>query len=525
MRKRLDGLVHSPGLWLIIIVVTGSIVRLGALDRWPLGMHQDEAFSAYNAWSVMHYGMDSEGYVRPVYYTASGGGMSILYSYLQMPFIAILGTTVWAVRLPQAILGCVSIVAAYFLGKELYKEWMGVAFAGMVAINPWHILQSRFGLDANLAVPMLLFAFVFLCRYLNGRRKSLLPATIFFGLTLYSYVITWPLVPLVLVLTLIFFRKRIQFNKGLAGCILLLFVMALPLMLFMAINYELIPEIRTFLFSIPKLVQMRAGEFGFDNFVAHVKWMLAMLWAQHDDIWYITNSKVGAYYFISTPFILWGLILQLKALVDSLRKKKELPLSFILAIWFGAMFFVSCGIDFAKYYKVNCLHLPIIFCGVYGLASVVKALQKIKWLPVAVCAVYMGFFGYFLYTEISFPVVYENYGQPRLSHMLWNEYEDAIQYAEELTDGEISIIDLSYANVLLCTQTPPQEFVETVEFMGDDLAFREVSSFGRYHFGVYPTEETKDWVYVLPYYVQEVFEGAGYTVEHVTGCYGVAYLR
>ena len=525
MREKIKSRIHDPNfLFLIIVIAVGSFVRLAALSRWPMGLHQDEAYSAYNAWSVMHYGVDSEGYTRPVYYTAWGSGMSVLYSYLEMPFLAILGTTVRAIRLPQALLGSLCIPATYFLGKELFDKRMGLVFAAMLAINPWHILQSRFGLDANLAVPMLLFAVMFLCRYLNGKPKSLLPATVFFGLTLYCYAITWPLIPLLLILTLIFFRKRIRFNRELFRCIVLLFIMALPLLLFMAVNYGWIPEIKTPFFSIPKLAQMRTDEFGFRKLYAHLKWMIAMLWMQHDDRWWITNSKVGAYYYISTPFILFGMCLHIRTLWRCFRKKQELPLHFMLAIWFGTMFLVSLGIDTAKYYKVNCLHIPIIFYGVYGLIALIDYLKRMKWIPQVCIGIYLVSFIFFLYTEISFPVEYENYGNSIISHMHWNQYEKALDYAQELTDKNISIINLNHANVLLYAHMPPDEFLETAVYEGDDLAFRSLISFGRFYFGKFPSEETKDWVYVFPYDVEEVFLNAGYTIVKVTDCYGVAYM-
>ena len=133
--------ITAQSLLLIIIFAAGCMVRLIALDKNPAGLHQDEAYSAYNAWSVMHYGIDSHGYVRPVYYTVWGSGMSVLYSWLTMPFLAILGNTVWAIRLPQAIGGTLCIPVIYGLGKEMFNSHMGLLFAFFLAINPWHIQQ------------------------------------------------------------------------------------------------------------------------------------------------------------------------------------------------------------------------------------------------------------------------------------------------------------------------------------------------------------------------------------------------
>ena len=533
IEKKIGKKINTERIILIGILLVGSLVRLVCLDKSPLGLHQDEAYSAYNAWSVMHYGIDSYGYVRPVYYTVWGSGMSVLYSWLTMPFLAVMGINVWAIRLPEAILGSLSVLVVYGMGKEMFDSRAGLLFAGILAINPWHILQSRFGMDANLAVPMFLFAMYFLCRYLNGKRKSIWGAAVFFGLTLYSYALTWILVPGVLVLCLIFFRKKIHFDKSLLGAVALLFAMALPLLLFLTVNFDWIPEIRTPVFSIPKLPALRTGELGISLSLLKRRflWMVAMLWAQHDDIWWLTNEAVGSYYYISTPFILIGFCFHIKVFIDWVRKKQKLPLHFLIALWFAMEFAVGCGIDTAKYYKVNNIHIPIILYGVLGLMCVLKLLRRVKWKQAArvgACAaavVYLTSFGYYLYSQAVFGIHYENYGYSLVSHMHWYKYEKAIERAKEITEGDIVIWNLNYANVMLCEEMSPYEYMENVVYSDGPLAFRTVLSIGRYHFDRMPDEDAEDVVMIYPYNMEEALREAGFTTEYVTECYGVAYKK
>ena len=516
-----------PGLYLVlgIIFVTGSVLRLTALTMNPMGMHQDEAYCAYQSWSVMTHGADSYGNIRPVYYIA---GMSILYSYLEMPFIALFGTVTWAMRLPQAILGSLSILAMYGLGKEMRGPQTGLAFAALLAINPWHIQQSRFALDCNVAVAMLLFAVYFLCRYLNGKNKSIWGAVVFFGLTLYSYALTWIMVPVFLVLVVIFFRKRIRWNRSLAGAVLLLFFMALPLILFVAVNMGIIPEIRTSWFSIPEMPGIRTGEMAFSlaNFKRRFLWLAAMLWSQHDDMWWMSNTTVGSYYYISTPFILLGMVCLVKSFIDKVRKKKELPLFFLAILWFGAAFFTGCNIDMAKFHKVNYIHISIVILGVIGVIWLWELLKKAKWLPLVIGAAYLAMFGYYVYTQATFGIHYDKYGYSDLSHMHFYKYEKAIDRAKELTDGEIGVLNLNYLNILLYERMDPWEFNEQIVYIGDDLAFREVERMGRYRFDVWPGQnEPEGIVMIYPYNVQKLMEEQGYETERVTECYGVAYKR
>lgn len=516
----------------MLIMLVGALARLVCLGSNPMGLHQDEAYSAYNAWSVMHYGVDSCGYVRPVYYTAWGSGMSVLYSWLTMPLFAVWGINVWTIRLPQAILGCLCIPAVYCLGKELSGSGTGLVFAGLLAINPWHIQQSRFGLDANLAVPFLLFGICFLIRYLNGKRRSIWGAAVFLGLTLYCYALTWLFIPLFLLLCLLFFWKRFEKNRSLLGAAFLLFLMAVPLLLFLAVNFGWTGEIRTAVFSVPKLNALRTGEMKFSLSLAkrRVLWMLALLWSQHDNIWWISNERVGSFYYFSMPFILLGLLCHCKALAECCFKKKKLPLDFILALWFAAAFLVGCSIDTAAYYKVNYIHIPIILYGGIGLICVGKLLLRNgrMWQEVwkaGAVFVYLAAFGYYIYSQATFGVDYEAYGYSFVSHMHWYKYEEAIDRAKELTDGDIAVLGLNYANVMLYEKIPPQEYLETVRYMEEDPspAFRTLLSFGRYRFDLSPEEQPADVAFVYPYMFQEIFEREGYNTERVTPCYGVAY--
>ncbi len=531
MKENCKKWIRTPECWLMLTVLLGSLARLLYLGSRPMGLHQDEAYSAYNSWAVMHYGLDSLGYTRPVYYTAWGSGMSVLYSYFTMPFFALFGVSVTTIRLPQAILGCLSIPAAYGLGKEMFRsKWMGTLFAFFLAINPWHIQQSRFGMDCNLAVAMLLFAMFFFCRYLNGHLKSLWGAVLFWGLTLYCYALTWLLIPLILVLCLIFFCKKIMFSRDFFLAFLLLFLMALPLLLFLAVNFGLIPEIRTKLFSIPKLPALRTEEMSLHTWVIkqRILSLIEMLLKQYDDRWYISNAKVGSYYYISTPFVLLGLLYHLKIFFQWIFQKKELPVHFLLAIWFGAAFLVGCSIDSVYFHKVNYIHIPVILyggIGIWWLGGLFKN-KKTLFVTAMTCA-YTACFGYYIYYQATYPIDYDAYGNPWVSHMNLYRYEDALAYAQDLAVEDISVIALNYANIMLHAQIPPDEFSETVTYAGNPR-FMEVTRFGRYQIGALPPTdpealEKDPVVYVYPHMTENLFQELGYITVHADACYGVAY--
>ncbi|MGN0168274.1 MAG: ArnT family glycosyltransferase [Acetatifactor sp.] len=515
---------RNPVVWLIPVMTIGCLARVLYLGSNPMGLHQDEAYSAYNAWSVLNYGVDSFGYTRPVYYTVWGSGMSVLYSWLTMPFFAIWGISTWTIRLPQAILGCICIPVMYGLGEELFaSKWKGLACAALLAINPWHIQQSRVGFDCNLAVPMLLFAMYFWCRYLNGKRRSIWGAAVFFGLTLYCYVLTWILIPAILLLSVIFFRKRISFDRSLVLSALLLFVMALPLMLFLAVNMGWIPEVRTSLVSIPKLPALRTNEMSLKlgDIRRRFDTLVYILVTQHDDRWWISNATVGSYYYVTTPFIVLGILSHVKLLFDRIFRRKQLPMHFMVSLWFGASFLLGCLVDKVFYHKINYIHIPIILYGVMGILCVAKVVKKTGAVAALAVAVYTVCFGCFVYSHATFPVNYEAYGYNAVCHMNWYQYEEALDKAKEVTDGSIYVFNLNYANVMLYEQISPYDYMETVKYKGDPK-FLEVSSFGRYCFNTMP-EEGEDAAIVYVYAQEDGLRSAGYTTIHADECYGVAY--
>ena len=132
------------------ILIIGVLARIIWIGQVPGGIHQDEAYSGYEAYSLLKTGMDSHGYVNPVYFISWGHGMNALYAYLTIPFIAIGGLSVYTIRIPQIILGCLTLPLFYLFVKKIANERLAVISMFLLAVNPWHIMLCRWGLEANL---------------------------------------------------------------------------------------------------------------------------------------------------------------------------------------------------------------------------------------------------------------------------------------------------------------------------------------------------------------------------------------
>lgn len=73
----------------VMLIIIGAFVRIFEFCAIPSGLNQDEAFS------ILNYGIDSAGYHNPCYFVSWGSGMNVLESYLAIPFIKILGCSVF----------------------------------------------------------------------------------------------------------------------------------------------------------------------------------------------------------------------------------------------------------------------------------------------------------------------------------------------------------------------------------------------------------------------------------------------
>ena len=87
--------------------------------------------------------------------------MSALLSYLMVPFVKIFGLSRTAVRLPILIASVLGSIAVYGTVKKVSDVKTGLAALLILAVNPWHFMQSRWALDCNLFPHMFVLGLFF----------------------------------------------------------------------------------------------------------------------------------------------------------------------------------------------------------------------------------------------------------------------------------------------------------------------------------------------------------------------------
>ena len=254
---------HRASLALAVITILFAVTRLWQFGVNPAGMHVDEAGMAYDAYNLARFGTDRYQNPFPVYLINFDAGQSALYAYLAALFIKIFGFSMTAVRLPALLSGVLVYVFGYLIVKEMWNRRTAVLTALFITICPYFIMASRWGLDCNLLLGFFTMSVYWLMLAVKKEKTSLfIAAGISLGLTLYTYALTFLILPLFLLFTLIYlFSIRRLKVKNLFALGVPVFFLALPLMLMLAVNNGLLPEIKTGFFTIPKLLYYRGAEF------------------------------------------------------------------------------------------------------------------------------------------------------------------------------------------------------------------------------------------------------------------------
>ena len=150
-------------LIIIIFLLLIVISRLYKFGELPNAIHLDEAGESYDAYSLANYGTDRYLNSFPVYLINFGGGQSALYAYLDAFLIKITGQdNIFITRLPELLMFLMAIFLIYKLVNKMQDKKTALLVTFLVIICPWHIIQSRFGLDCNLLRTNVYTRFIFI---------------------------------------------------------------------------------------------------------------------------------------------------------------------------------------------------------------------------------------------------------------------------------------------------------------------------------------------------------------------------
>lgn len=192
----------------VMLVALGLIVFL-ALCLYQIelpGLHYDEAKEAGVPAMQLLMGQPVEtfrgsgiwitGRVFPLMVTDYIGAVNV---YLLLPFFALLGSNVSALRLMPIVFAALTLILTYLLAQQLFSRGVAVMTCLLLAVNPSFIFWSRQGvfvtsITATIAAASLL---CWLRWYRERRTRYLYGGAYLFGLGLYAKLLfLWVIVAL-----------------------------------------------------------------------------------------------------------------------------------------------------------------------------------------------------------------------------------------------------------------------------------------------------------------------------------------
>jgi hypothetical protein len=501
--------------WLLSIILLYLFVsRLLFLDQLPFGLNQDEAAIGYDAWALANAGIDRNGYPFPILPMSWGSGAGGFIIYLGSLWFRMVPLTVYNLRLLNALVQLVGLLAFYLFIKRYFQKEVALLGLAFLSLSPWHIMLSRWNLDANQVFVLIMVGLLLFQIGMDQRKKRYhIFALTSFSLAMYSYGSGVIVVPLLLFLIYAhgWWRKRLTF-KTLIGYTIWFTILSLPLASFYLINTLQLEPILTPWFSITRFNVLRANSVLIpfdDNFFMNVWRNLG------DTLLYLTTGKsdwlwnqlpgYGVAFLFSFPLLIVGLFQQ-----------KRDPKSFGMYAWL----FVSVLFSLLLYQNINrmgVLFIPMMYFQVHGLAWL---MQKPRWTFETVL-------GLFFAASILFHIDYATFYATHIQSYFAAGYGEAIHYAQSLDASTYRLpsqnqVNGSHVIALFYIQPDPHELVATGTYLNPGAEFQYLSSFTAnekfYEFvDPLPNQTISDnIVWIVKIQFTDYFEDTAYTTKIFT---------
>lgn len=219
----------------LLISVLGFLLRLWHLGSIPPSLHWDEVALGYNGYSLLKTGRDEYGNLFPLIFKSFGDFKPGFYIYLVAVSEAIFGLNEFAVRLPSALFGSLTIFLLFLVVRDLFagfgqRKVVALIASLVLATSPWHYHYSHGAWEVNVFTTFLLLGIWLFLKAEKNQRLYCFSAFAF-GLCFYIYQGAKMLVPLAVLGLIIFFWKKIlkASRQTLFLSAIILTLMALPI--------------------------------------------------------------------------------------------------------------------------------------------------------------------------------------------------------------------------------------------------------------------------------------------------------
>lgn len=358
---------------LIVLIAVFTLLRIYKFGEIPGGAFQDGAMAAVDGKALANYGTDRFGTRLPAYFWAwDYAQMNVLMSYLMIPFIKLFGLNAVTMRLPILIVSILGLGAVYLITRKLLSFDGALVATLFAAIDPWHFMESRWALESNMFPHMFILGFVCLI-YGIKKRPFIYFSMVFFALCMYSYAVSFFMVPVfLLAAAIVLVRSKLVKIRHVLLSGILYFLLAFPIYFTMFINVAGLETV-----SLPFVTMqyftnsVRANDLlvysdsPLKQLIANIRSVIDVVLLQKQDhrLWN-SIADFGTIYLCSIPVALLGFFICLRKAIREKDAEKKVPFV-LLIIYVACSLFMGVFIDAVNVNRINVIfYSSIIFIGV-----------------------------------------------------------------------------------------------------------------------------------------------------------------
>lgn len=509
---------------LLAIVFLAAFLRFYQLGSNPPSLTWDEAAWGYNAYSLGIDGRDEFGRLLPYDYLESFGDFKPpLYAYLDVIPVKLFGLNEFSTRFPSALFGLLTVLMTFFLVKRIFgckfksqnskvknaiqnskeesqeprtmnHELIALLSALFLAISPWHIMLSRAAFEANVATFLLVLGVWGFLAATQDKKWYLIISAISFALSMYTFNTSRVVAPLLVVLLVIAFRRRLQLiKKEVLISLIVGLIIFLPTFKFLLSPQagSRFKEVNIFSdITILKIANQEIendGNASWSKIIHNRRILYSIEYVKH----YFDNLNPGFLFItgdgnpkFSTQTIgqmyIWDIVFFVAGILFLIRKKEGnwwlIPLWLLIGIIPAA---TARETPHALRIETTLPMFQIIVA--YGFVQLIDKINKYRKL-IVYCLLFLLF--------INFAYFYHNYFSHYPSQFSgeWQYgYKQSIDYAKSVEDKYDYIqvtnyLGRPYIYYLFYTKINPEVFRETASISRDVFGFVQVSGFGKYLF-------------------------------------------
>ena len=509
--------------FIVLILIVAFFLRFYQLGTNPPSLTWDEAAWGYNAYSIGIDGKDEFGKFLPLdYFESFGDFKPPVYAYLDVLPVKIFGLSEFAVRFPSALFGVLTVIATYFLVKQIFwksklKESYALMSALIFAISPWHIMLSRAAFEANVTTFFIVLGvFLFLTAVNSvksqgaasfslqgwnlidtlGLRFLLLfsLSVVSFILSMYTFNTARVVAPLLILGLAIGFRKELfDRKKEVVIASLIGLIMIIPLAQFILTPQASLRFKEVNIFSNINIIKTANQEIANDNnafwsklihnrrllysveYIKHYFDNLGpnFLFIRGDGNPKFSTQTVGEMFLWDFPFLVIGAFL--------IFRKKE-GYWWIVPVWLVlAIIPAATARETPHALRIETTLPTFQILTAYGFVSAISLIKRNKTLIISIL---------FSLLVLNFLYFYHDYlvHYPRIYSGEWQYgYKDSIGYVKSV-EGSFDNIYITndmgrpYIYYLFYTKTDPRIFRKDSEVRRNAFGFVTVNRFGKYNF-------------------------------------------